>query len=236
MSRNSRSEGNAMRTVRDRWFLLVLVLAGCAAPRENVRQALNGSPPASYQAYRVACSDVIQVAVAGKPKWTGSHVIRANGCIDLPEVGRVRVEGMCTDEIQASLSDLGDVDKHGVQAAVALFSSQHVYVFGEVTGKQRAVAYEGPETVVQLLRRIGGITHEGAPEHVRVVRNPCLEKARPEVHYVDLRAILLDNDQRTNITIQPHDSIYIPETRQARLSRCFHPWFRWLAGIASFGR
>jgi protein involved in polysaccharide export with SLBB domain len=207
-------------------------LPGCWFHREHVRQALrdkaNPSPPAATaaQPYRIGCPDLLEVAVEGRPECSGVVEVQANGCVDLGRLGGVRLENLTPAEAEGRIAQIARVSPLAVRVQVREHRSQHVYLFGEVTGLQRAVAYTGPETVVELLRRTGGITADGAPAGVRIVRNPRLEQPEPQVIQVDLEAILMKNDSRTNVTVQPFDQIYVPETRQAKVGKCLPPWLR----------
>jgi hypothetical protein len=48
----------------------------------------------------------------------------------------------------------------------------------------------------------------------------------PQVFRVDLRAIILDHDERTNVRVQPFDQVYVGETRKACFGKCVPPWLR----------
>ena len=137
--------------------------------------------------------------------------------------------------IQREIATITGIAPARVHVDVEQCLSKQVYLFGEVSGLQRAVNYEGPERVVDLLRRTGGITPEGAPEEVRIVRNPNLAEAEAETIRVDLRAILLQGDERANVIIQPYDQIYVPESKEAQLGKCLHPWLRPLCRMMTWG-
>ncbi len=212
-------------------LLLPLLALGCCNNQEQVRRALLSSSAAAaavatpHQAYRVGSPDVLTITIEGRPE-PRRRIVEANGCIDLASLGGLRVEGLTTDEIAARVATLVQRHEAQVQVAVQEYRSQQVYLFGEVSGLQRAVAYQGPETVVDLLRRTGGITGDGAPAQVKISRNHLMEKPQPEIYHVDLHAILLKGDQRTNLIVQPYDQIYVPETKQARFGKCLHPMLR----------
>lgn len=114
----------------------------------------------------------------------------------------------------------------GTSARVAEFNSQHLYLFGEVNGLQRVVPYRGPETILDLLQRAGGIAPGAALGQIRVVRPHVADGRPPEVFTVDLAAILLKHDQDTNVPLQPSDHVYVGESGKSRLAPCFPPWLR----------
>jgi protein involved in polysaccharide export with SLBB domain len=109
---------------------------------------------------------------------------------------------------------------------VAEYRSQHIYLVGQVVGLQRTVPYQGPERVLDLLQRVGGVTAGAAPDEVYVVRSRIAEGKQPEVYRVRMREILTKQDQSTNILLQPQDQIYVGETNRSALSRYLPPWLK----------
>jgi hypothetical protein len=76
------------------------------------------------------------------------------------------------------------------------------------------------------LRRVGGIAPGAEPNDVYVVRAHVADSQRPEVFHVDLKAILLRHDDKTNVRLLPFDQIYVGESRQAQIDRWVPPWLR----------
>src|SRR5438876_110594 len=76
-----------------------------------------------------------------------------------------------------------------------------------------------PETVVDLLKRTGGLSPSAAPEEIYIVRAQLGEGIPAEVLTVDLDAIVRKNDQRTNVRVQPLDEIYVGEQPRSRIER-----------------
>jgi polysaccharide export outer membrane protein len=176
--------------------------------------------------YLVGCPDVLAVEVPGRPDLSGRYTVGPDGRIDLELLGRPRVEGRSPPEIAALLAGQAGLTPTEVRVGVAAYQSQQVYLFGQVTGLQRAVPYQGQETVLDLLRRTGGITPGAAPGEVYVVRTRVAEGQRPEAFHVDLRAIIQNHDERTNIRLRPFDQVHVGETRQARVERSIPLWLR----------
>jgi polysaccharide biosynthesis/export protein len=178
------------------------------------------------ESYLVGCPDVLEIAVVDRPQLTGRFTVGPDGRIEMERLGRPRVEGCTTAQVARLLADQTSVPLDRIQVRVADYESQEVYLFGQVTGLQRAVPYEGPETVLDLLQRTGGITPGAAPADVYVIRSRVSEGRRPEVFHVDLRAIVLKHDERSNVRVRPFDQIHVGETRQARVERSIPPWLR----------
>jgi len=222
------------------WLRLLLVglllvtglLAGCASTQPRLDQALLADHnPAAHggdldKFYQVHCPDVLEIQVNGDSSWTGQRTVGADGRIDLAPLGAVRVDGLTTREIVYQLAGHFHVRPTQMQVRVASYNSQKVYLIGEVVGLQRALAYQGPETVVDLLQRSGGITPGAAPKEVFVVRSHVADGKPPEVFQVDLPAIVLKKDLDSNLRLQPFDQVYIGQSRQSVLCNCLPPWSR----------
>src|SRR5262249_14328614 len=178
------------------------------------------------ECYLVQCPDVLEVSVADRPDLTGHQAVGPDGRIDLGAEGRLRVEGQTVPEIARRVAREAGIQPAAVRVRVAEFNSQHIYLFGEGIGGQRAGPYQGPETVLDLLQRIGGISPGAAPNDVYVVRSRVVEDRPPEVFHINLRAILLNKDQHTNLRLQPFDQVFIGETWQASLQKCIPPCLR----------
>jgi protein involved in polysaccharide export with SLBB domain len=176
--------------------------------------------------YLIGCPDVLEVTVAARPDLSRHCKVGPDGRIDLGELGRPRVQGRTVPEVARVVADALALPPEYVDVGVAEFKSQCLYLFGEVNGLQRSVPYRGQETVVDLLQRVGGITAGAAPEEVYVVRSRVLDGQRPEVFHVDLRAIVMKHDEKTNVRLQPFDQVYVGATRRARLEKCLPPWLR----------
>jgi protein involved in polysaccharide export with SLBB domain len=219
---------------RWRWWLgglLIALAGGCAAGRTEFEQALladrtpgaHGRDPSGQ--YRVHCPDVVELDVDGAAAWSGTRRIGADGRIALGNGQRLRVDGLTPPAVAAAVAERAGVPPGSVRVRVAEFNSQQVYLIGEV-GVQRALPYRGPETVLELLQRAGGITPGAAPGDVQVVRTHVADGTTPEVFHIDLEAIVLKKDQHTNVRIEPFDQVYVGQSRRGRLRPCFPPWLR----------
>ena len=122
--------------------------------------------------------------------------------------------------------DVLSVARPEVRVRVAEYQSRHLFLFGQVHGLRHAVPYQGPETVTELLHRAGGLTPGAALSEVHVVRPNVAAGKRPEVFPIDLEAILLKQDRRSDLTLEPGDQVYVGETLRSSWGRCLPPWLR----------
>ena len=218
------------------------VFVGCAGSPRCLEKALlahhDAAQPNAQPAdrYLIHCPDVLGIAVAGHPEWSGERVVDAEGRIALGGHVLLRVDGQTTAEAADTVAAVAGARPGGVSVHVVDYRSQYLYLLSDVPGMQRVIPYQGPETIVDFLQRIGGLSSRSAPGDIQVVRAHVADGKPAETIHVDLSAILLKQDQRTNVTLQSFDQIYIGQSRQSAALSCLPPWlqpfYQKLCGIA----
>jgi protein involved in polysaccharide export with SLBB domain len=178
------------------------------------------------QNYHLHCPDEFEVRAAGATPYVEQCRIGPDGRVVLGGRGTVGVEGLKPEEIAIQFAHQLHCKPEQLTVRVTAYHSQQIFIFGEIAGLQRAVEYHGPETVSELLQRIGGLRADAAPGDVQVVRSHVADGRPPEVFDVNLAAIVLNNDNQTNVRLQPFDQVYIGQTLQGRMCRCLPPWLR----------
>lgn len=180
--------------------------------------------PAPDAAYRVGCTDVLEVAFTDRPEWDAMASVGVDGRLPLETPASPRVEGMTLAEVRDALARDGGVPPERVTVWLASARSSHVYVHGPIRGRIRAVAYQGPEPTIEFLKRVGGLPPGSRLSQVYVVRPNVAAGGRPEVFRVDVPAVLLDGDPATNVLLRPSDEVYVGETRGSVVSRLLPGW------------
>jgi polysaccharide export outer membrane protein len=174
--------------------------------------------------YRLGCPDEFDLIVGDRPSLTGRRKVGPDGRVDLGSLGRVRVEGKTSAEAAAAIANQIDVSTTAVRVVVQAYRSQKVYLLGEVQGLQRSVPYQGPERVVELLQRVGGLTGGAELGNVYLIRSHVTDGKSPEVFRVDVPAIVMKHDQSTNYIVEPFDEISVGERFSSNFSRSLPPW------------
>jgi len=212
-------------------YSFLVFLAGCLSHR-HLDQALLADRGASArnqgvaETYTLGCPDLVEISVAGRPDVSGRQTIGPDGRIPLHHAGPFRIEGQTPKEAAGLIAKHLQVPRDSVRLHVVKFQSKLIYLSGEGTGVPRAVPYQGQETVLDLLQRIGGITPGASAGEVYVVRSHVAEGDRPEVFHVDLQGIVMKKDQHTNMRLEPFDQVYVGESRQGKLDKCLPPCLR----------
>ena len=191
--------------------------------------------PAPDAAYRIGCPDVLAITFQDHPDWDVYASVDLDGRLPLSSPGNLRVEGRTLDDVRHELATLAGISPGRMSVSLASPRSARIFVHGPIRGRSRVVPYQGPEPVIDLLKRIGGLPPGTKLNQVYVVRPNIAEGQRPEVFRVDVPAVLIDNDQSTNIPLKPSDEVYIGETRRSVIARILPSWlgplYRRLAGL-----
>jgi len=205
----------------------LLAVAGCSGGRAQLHRALATIPPSSgadlAAGYAVHYPDVIEVTDAGRPDRSGRFAVGPDGGIDWPD--RPHVAGLTATRVAAALAHELRVRESQVSVRVAEYRSQHLYLVGEIAAERQVVAYRGPETVVELLQRVG-LTENAALGEVEVVRGHVADGKPPEVFVVDLHAILIERDPESNVRLEPSDHVHVGQRRPSKVAECLHPLIR----------
>ncbi len=215
-------------TIRQ-WASLAALLglcltAGCATTGPALTPPATTAPLEVSDRYQINCPDTLEVTVGDQPR--GTLKVRADGRVNLGQGEELRVEGQTVGQAERAVARALGVPRDQAHIRISQFNSQQIYVFGEINGLQRAVPYKGQETVVDLLRRVGGLADGAEPEDVTVVRGHVASGGRPEVFPVPLHDILAGKDTRSNLTLQPFDQVYVGETRRSCWLKCLPPCLR----------
>jgi len=216
--------------------VMLALCAGCIGPAPHIRSALKTPPTApaaeTTASYTLACPDVVDVNVGNQPTVSGRYTLEPDGTINLAGDRRVTVDGQTSSQAAARLARAIGVPAQRVRVNVAEYNSRLLFLFGPGAGEERAVPFQGPETVVELLRRTGGLTAQAKPDEVHVVRAHVSAGRRPEVFSVDLEAIVIRGDDRSNVVLQPYDQVYVGATRRSVYAR-YLPGADWMSKPAS---
>ena len=213
-------------------FCWLCLTAGCATDRAGFdKHFLAGTPPDHQdlqvaESYLVAFPDVLDIQVMGRPDVSGQCAVGLDGRIELGLQQRLRVEGQTIPQIGRLVANQAGVAADVVRVSVLEYRSRPLFLQGQVAGWQRTIPYHGQETVLEVLQRVGGITPGASPEEVYVVRAHVADGQKPEIFHVDLKAIVIKGEERTNIRVLPYDQIHVGQSRQAKILKCVPPWLK----------
>ncbi|KUG07822.1 polysaccharide transporter [Solirubrum puertoriconensis] len=190
--------------------------------------------PNTLQPYRIQPNDVLSVRVQsvqpslneifnvtdaravfqGDPgnMFLAGYNVDTNGNINLPTVGKVKLQGLTIEEAQARIQrEVGNYVRDA-NVLVKLLSFK-ITVLGEVRNPGRHFVYNGQVTVLEALGLAGDLTEFGNRENIKLIRPTPKGN---EVILLDLTdPKLLESP---NFFLLPNDALYV-EPMAARTNR-----------------
>ena len=178
---------------------------------------------------------MLEITFADYPTWDAIASVDLDGRLPLEYPGNPLVEGRTLDDVRQELAAMAEVPPERVGLRLAAPRASRIYLHGPIRGHTRIVPYQGPEPVIDFLKRVGGLPPGSKMNQVYVVRPNVAVGGRPEVFRVDVASVLMDNDPETNIPLKPSDEVYVGETKRSVFARILPDWlgplYRRLAGL-----
>ena len=170
--------------------------------------------------YRLQPGDGIEIKFYFNPELNDTALIRPDGRIALPLIGEVVAGGRTVADVSRELEQrfAPELKNPKVSIAVRTFSSQRVFVGGEVN-RAGTVTIAGNLTVLDAIMDAGGSRRTGDLSRVVLIRKS--KSDAPERHVLRLNGEKSALAQRSDIgmRVQPFDLILVPETKTARMDR-----------------
>jgi len=183
--------------------LLLFALAGCASTDSNAVMAAPGSDYSGPDSVaRLHIGDAVGIGLEGPPETIAPHeeIIREDGTINLPDVGRVKAAGRTAGELQDAIHALY-VPKIYTHVTVTVRVGDRVfYVRGEIKTPGRQI-YAGPMTVTKAITSAGDFTDFANRSKV------WLTRANGQRFKVNCNAIL--NGEAPDPPVYPGDQIEV---------------------------
>ena len=137
---------------------VVASLSGCTHQKGRPQSAgIVGLPPPED---RLGFDDVFEVRVFGEGELSGMYRVSAEGTIDFPLAGRIRVSGLRIDELQGELVrklKAGYLKDPQVSVMIKSWNSRKISVLGQVQ-KPGSVDFFPNMTIVDAIALAGGFT------------------------------------------------------------------------------
>jgi polysaccharide export outer membrane protein len=170
--------------------------------------------------YRVGGYDILDIMVYEEEDLSRTDVrISADGYISFPLIGRVKVDGLTTSEIERLISNKlakGQfiIDAH-VSVTVSDYRSKQFMVLGPVRNPG-SYPLRARERAIDGISKAGGIDFAQGSNQMMIIRTeyPDTKKEKKIVIRVDLPALLNEGDQQSNLILADRDLLYIPKAKQ----------------------
>lgn len=189
-------------------LLVAAVLAGCGlvggAPRRG------GVLPPAVSKYTLGPGDRFELVIVGEDKLPKEFTIAPDGTVDLPWIGRQKIEGLEPQEISALVA--AELVKQqylrdpSVVVNVKEFGSKRVLIGGQVN-KPGDVPYSPGLTLFRLITNAGGFTQNANRNNVLVTRKVQGGGTRTASFSVDA----ISEGRSPDVPLQAGDSVYVDE-------------------------
>lgn len=160
--------------------------------------------------YKIGPEDLLLVNVYDEPDLCREVRVSADGEINYPLIGRVKIAGLTVSQVEDKLTKLLSaeylVNPH-VTVLVKEFSQ--VYVTGQVT-KPGAYVLKNNLTVLEVITLAGGFTKIADPNGTKILRLDA--QGKQQVIQVKVNDITGQGDQTKDVLLLPGDIIVVPES------------------------
>ena len=159
--------------------------------------------------YRIGPSDLLEITVFELPELNQTVRVSEDGSITIPLIGKVQLEGMTKDEVEIRISTLLEenyIKRARVTVFIKEYQSKQVAVIGAV---ENPGMYElvGRKNLLQIISQAGGFAEDAADE-IYVLRESG--NGITANLAIDLKDLLIYQNQKLNIPLQPNDVINVP--------------------------
>ncbi len=174
---------------------------------------LGANPPVASGEYKVGPMDQLSITVFQNSDLSRTVRIDPDGTIELPLVGMLKVTGMTRKEIHGLLvkSYRKYLVKPQLDVAVTSYNNANVKILGNVTNPGIYPLSGNDNSLVKMIAQAGGTSDLAQLRQVTILRGT------ETILEVDLYQILYEGKAALDVTIQPNDTIFVPDNRNTRV-------------------
>jgi polysaccharide export outer membrane protein len=206
-----------MITKRTILFLTAAVLLcwmnGCSTQQAatKVDTPAVAAAPVTPPPYFIQPGDQLQIKFFYNPELNETETVRPDGKISLQLIDEVQAAGLTPAQLDEFLTEQysKELRKPAVTVIVGSFSSQRVYVGGEVN-RQGLVDLTGGMTALQAVLSAGGFKETADLEAAIIIRKG--PDNQPVPVRVNLKNALEGDLRDAALQLRPYDVVYVPKT------------------------
>jgi polysaccharide biosynthesis/export protein len=194
-------------------FLIAAAVLRAQAPAAPTAAELKALP------YKISHSDIVSVSVFGEAELTvGNKRVEANGTVNLPLIGDVRIAGLTKLEAQATIEkayiDGRYLRDPKVTITIDTYAARRVSIMGKiVTSGTYDLPPDAAWTLKDLVLKAGGFQETAKGTAVRVTRtmpDGTLKKFEFDIDSI-IKGKSGANSEAGQFILEPGDIIYVPE-------------------------
>lgn len=209
-------------------IVISLLLTACAPSVQNsVNADYVKSRTSTFQLseYVIQPGDQLEIKFFYNPELNELLTVRPDGRVTLQLAHEVMAAGLTPAQLTASLTTIysKELANPGVAVIIRSFSSQRVYVDGEVN-KPGMINLSSSMTVLQSIAEAGGFKNTARQGEVLIIRKSGEKK--PLTIAVNLKDAIYGSDTGQDITLTPYDIVYVPKSAIANINQFVDQYIR----------
>lgn len=162
----------------------------------------------SAQDYTLGADDVLKVTVYREEELDREVRVSTSGCISLPLLGEVKVEGLTVSQVEQSLTER--FRKYIKKPQVTVFIKEYatISVTGQVT-EPGSFPLKGELGVLEAIGLAKGFTKIASQNDVKIMRTENGEKVTITVRVADISK---KGDKTQDVPLRRGDIVFVPES------------------------
>ena len=178
--------------------------------RQEVTHAL--AQVRSSQSYVLQPGDLVDIRIYMEDDMNRLLRISGNGTVTFPLVGNIKLAGLSLEQAEQTLANrlTAYIKQPQVSMLVKEYGNKTVYVLGQVAKPGPIqIPPEKALTVLEAITSVGGFTDVANTSKVRVLR---IENGKQKNLDVDVTQITKQGNKSLDISLQPGDVVYVPQS------------------------
>jgi protein involved in polysaccharide export with SLBB domain len=207
-------------------LIIAVFMAACSSHNNIPTEAMNKvATSVPLQDYLIQPGDSLDIKFFYNPELNDLVVVRPDGRISLQLAPEIQAAGLTPAQLTSALETKYEKElaNPGITIIVRSFSSQRVYVDGEVN-KPGMVALLGPLTVLQSIAEAGGVKDTAKTDRVLIIRKS--KDNKPQAIEVNLDEIRKAADESQNVLLAPYDVVFVPKSTIANVNQFIDQYIR----------
>jgi len=189
---------------------------------EHLKTEATSSP---VKDYLIQPGDQLDIKFFYNPELNDLVIVRPDGRISLQLASEIPAAGLTPAQLTKALEKNYEKElaNPGITVIVRSFSSQRVYIDGEVN-KPGMVTLLGPLTVLQSIAEAGGLKDTAKTDKILIIRKS--KDNKPQAIEVNLDEIRNAADGSENILLAPYDVVFVPKSTIANVNQFIDQYIR----------
>lgn len=198
-----------------------MILAQTAAPEINtLTDRAIGFDPLKYT---LGPEDIIEISVLRHPEFSGVYPINMEGKIQYKFVGDLDITNFTKKQLEDKIREKLSlyIISPEVNVTIIEYKSKVIYVLGEVGSPGKYYMRSETIPIKEAVLQAGLPTQAAAMRKCWVVTPNA--KGKGKIRTVDLYSVLYYGNLKKNIVMLPGETLYVPSTVMAKITRVISP-------------